>query len=269
MLILVSCAEALSVINGVNDTLIEIVVVGVAILLADTLEVELDDSILVFVILVIPEDVIVDTTDGVTVDITVGVYVDIGVVVTDPVIVLIALLLGVGQLDGLGVANWLTDTLEVELADSTLVFVILIIPEDVTVDANDPDLLDVTVCVFVSNAVGVIDTDLVLLTLLVTEIVEECVDVRVFVLLVVGQVDEVDVLLFVVVADCELDTVGVLVLVLLDVPVIISVIVLDTVLVYELSVDALAIFVVDTDGEDVILDVILLDPVSDVVIVSV
>lgn len=195
MLILVSCAEALSVINGVNDTLIEIVVVDVGIWVIDTLEVELDDSILVFVILVIPEDVIVD--------------------------------------------------------------------------ANDPDACDVIVGVYVGIVVGVTDTDLVLLTLLVTEIVGDSVDVRVFVLLVVGQVDEVDVLLFVVVADCELETVGVLVLVLLDVPVIISVIVLDTVLVYELSVDALAIFVVDTDGEDVILDVILLDPVSDVVIVSV
>jgi len=115
VLILVSCAEALSVINGVNDTLIEIVVVDVAIWLDDTLGVELDDSILVFVILVIPEDVIVDITDGVTVGITVGVYVDKGVGVKDTVIVLIALLLVVRQLDGLGVANWLTDTLEVEL----------------------------------------------------------------------------------------------------------------------------------------------------------
>jgi len=70
---------------------------------------------LVFVILVIPEDVIVDITDGVTKDVVVGLYVDIGVVVIHTVIVLITLLLGVVQLDGLGVANWLTETLEVEL----------------------------------------------------------------------------------------------------------------------------------------------------------
>ena len=182
---------------------------------------------------------------------------------------MVALLVGVGQLDGLGVASWLTDTLEVELDDSILVLVILVIPEDVIVDANDPDTLDVTNGVYVNNDVGVIDTDPVLLTLLLADIVGESVDVRVFVLLDVGQVDAVDVLLFVVVADCVLETVGVLVFVLLDVPVIISVIVLDTVLVYELSADALAISVVDTDGEDVMLDVILLDPVSDVVTVSV
>jgi len=60
---------------------------------------------LVFVILVIPEDVIVDITDGVTKDVVVGLYVDIGVVVIHTVIVLITLLLGVVQLDGLGVAN--------------------------------------------------------------------------------------------------------------------------------------------------------------------